>query len=631
MKRAGYWALAAAAVCLIFVGDAFCGPKDKTLQPGGTGVTFDLVIRNALVFDGSSNPAFPADVAIKGDTITQVAPDIRGDVAREIDARGLHLSPGFIDMHSHADANMYYPEHRSALNYLTQGVTSLVVGQCGSSAWPIMEEATDQIRRWRKSGIGPNAALLIGHGSVRQLVLGMENRAPTADELERMKAIVKRAMEQGAVGMSSGLIYLPGRYADTDEVVALVEVIAPYGGIYHTHIRNERDRLLDAVAEAIEISRRTGVRTHISHFKVMGRTNWGTASRACEMVEEARAAGLSITADQYPFRFANGNPYRSMIPANVWRGRENPERLSSEDIRTVFLQMTRPELINLYAKVTPYLPVTAGHRSFLENLPQDRLADFVGGFMVEPAAFRGPTSPRERALFWERYNDPAERPEILKAVREYIENLVGFDHFIVGICNEKRFEGLSVFQVAESLGITPEEAAVRLELMDARCIPMQMQEEDIETIMRRDYVSTGSDGVCENYGVGPAHIRAYVTFLHKIRKYALEREAVSVPHVIRSQTSLPASIMKWADRGWIKPGYKADIAVFDLDGLETPATISNPHQYSKGVVWLLVNGRVVLENGAYTGALPGKVLIRQYEVQAVSGVSELNRPLPAAR
>lgn len=629
MKRAGVWVLA--AVCLVFVGDAFCGRNVKETPPGGAGGPFDLVIRNALVFDGSSNPAFQADVAIKGDTIVQVAPGIKGEAGREIDARGLHLSPGFIDMHTHADANMFYSEHRSALNYLTQGVTSLVVGQCGSSAWPIMEEAADQIRRWRQSGLGPNAALLIGHGSVRRLVLGMENRAPTDGELESMKAIVKRAMDQGAVGMSSGLIYLPGRYADTDEVAALVGVIAPYGGIYHTHIRNERDRLLEAVAEAIEISRRTGVRAHISHFKVMGRTNWGTASRACAMVEEARAAGLSITADQYPFRFANGDPYRSMIPADVWRGRNDPERLSSEDIRNVFLRLTRPELIDLYEKATPHLPVTAGHRDFLENLPQDRLVDFVGGLLVDPSAYRGPTSSRERALFLERYNDPAERPKILKAVRESIENLLGFENFIVGVCNEKRFEGLSVLQVAESLGVTPEEAAVRLEMMDARCIPMQMKEEDIETIMRRDYVATGSDGVCHDYGVGPAHIRAYVTFLHKIRKYALERGAVSVAHVIRSQTSLPASIMKWPDRGWIKPGYKADIAVFDLDGLETPATISNPHQYSKGVVWLLVNGRVVLENGEYTGALPGKVLVREEVVQAGSGVSGLNRPLPPAR
>ncbi|MBM3790413.1 MAG: amidohydrolase family protein, partial [Acidobacteria bacterium] len=203
------------------------------------GPEFDLIIRNGRVFDGSLRPAFAADVAVKDGAIVQIGPSIRGSAAGTIDARGLHVSPGFIDLHTHVDRGMYFAENRACLNYLYQGVTSIVVGQCGSSAWNIFEQAEDQMNRWSTEGIGPNAALLVGHGTVRSIVLGQENRAPTGEELARMKALVRQAMEQGASGLSTGLIYTPGSYARTDEVVELAGVIAPFGGIYHSHIRNE--------------------------------------------------------------------------------------------------------------------------------------------------------------------------------------------------------------------------------------------------------------------------------------------------------------------------------------------------------------------------------------------------------
>jgi len=574
---------------------------------------FELVIKNAMVLDGTLQPAFKADVAVKGDSIVKVAKSITGRAGKVIEAKGFYLSPGFIDLHTHADRNMTFPEHRPALNYLKQGVTSLVVGQCGGSAWNIFEKAEDQLKRWEKTGIGPNAAMLVGHGTVRNIVMGMENRAPTVSELKQMQALVKEAMEQGAVGISTGLIYLPGRYAKTDEVVELVKMVAPYGGIYHTHIRNESDRLLEAVTEAINIARSTGVNTHISHFKVMGKKNWGLVKQACALIERARQEGLIVTADQYPYRFANGNPYRRIIPEGIWYDRKGPHRLTTNDINRIFDRLRDSELLELYKKTTPYFPLNTNHEQFLRDLSRERLVSFVGQNLIQMGNFRGPGNARERRLFLKRLNDQTEGKKIRQQVAGYIENLVGYDNFIVGICNEKNYEGKTIAEVAVLMNKPPVEAAIKLELMGARCIPLQMNETDIEYIMRKDYVGTGSDGTVPNYGHGVAHIRAYSTFLHKLDKYALKRKVVSLEHVVRSQTSLPARIMNWPDRGQIKAGYKADIAVFNPSDLKIRTSISNPHQYSEGVRFLLINGKLVLEKGQYTGNLPGKVITLQHK------------------
>jgi len=362
---------------------------------------YDLLITKATVVDGTLQPPYQADVAVKGDLIVEVAKKIKGTAKRTINARGLYLTPGFIDLHTHVDRGMYFPENRACLNYLKQGVTTVVVGQCGSSAWPIFEKAEDQIKRWREEGIGPNAALLIGHGTVRRLVMGDENRAPTPVELERMKELVREAMEQGAYGMSTGLIYLPGRYAKTDEVIELAKVVASYGGIYHTHIRNERDQLLEAVKEAIEIAEKAGVQTHISHFK--------------------------ITADQYPFRFSSGYPYRSLIPISTWRG-EGQERLTNRDIDNIFGHLSDKELIDLYQKTTPYIPFHEHHWQFLRSLSRERLVQYIGRSILSTEYFQGPENPRERMFFYKRLQDPQEAAKIYQEVENYIEELVGRIH-----------------------------------------------------------------------------------------------------------------------------------------------------------------------------------------------------------
>lgn len=581
---------------------------NSAFVPAQDAVEYDILIKNGLVYDGSLAPPASVDIAIKGETIVKVAKSIDGTAARIINAKGLIVTPGFIDLHTHVDEGMYFPENRACLNYLTQGVTTVVVGQCGSSAWPIFEKAEDLIKMWTKEGLGPNAAVFVGHGTVRNIVLGMENREPTPEELEKMKALVREAMDQGASGLSTGLIYLPGAYAKTNEIIELAKVVAPYGGIYHTHIRNERNLLLTAVREAIEISEKAGLPAHISHFKVMGQANWGLVKEACAVIEDARAKGTKITADQYPYPFTNGYPYRPLIPRATWVGRENVDRLTPADVTGIFDHLGDTELLELYKKVTPYYPLSERQLQFLGGLPRKRLVDFTASYLFDIDNFQGPENMRERMLFLKRMADPVEVKKIRQEVRAYIENTLGPENYIVGICIEKNLEGKSLKDVAAIKGKTIEDAAIELDLMGAKCIPCQMSEPDIESIMKKDWVGTGSDGTAPSYGIGLTHIRSYSTFLRKIKNYALEKPVISLSQAIRAQTTLPAQIMKWDDRGWIKEGYKADIAVIDLRNLKTPTSISNPHQYSRGVDYLLINGKLVLDKGTWSGALPGQVL-----------------------
>lgn len=604
MRKGQSWSLVLIGIFIFGLtgGKIFPGQK-----PAPT-FDYDFLIKNGLVFDGSGDPARPLDVAIKGDTIVKVAPAVKGRASRIIDARGRYVTPGFIDLHTHVDEGMYFRENRSCLNYLLQGVTSVVVGQCGGSAWPIFEKAADLIKTWAEEGIGPNAALLVGHGQVRQLVLGQENREPTPSELEKMKALVKEAMDQGASGISTGLIYVPGTFAQTEEIIELVKVVSPYGGIYHTHIRNERDKLLEATSEAIAISEKTGVPAHISHLKVLGKANWGLVKKACELIEAARGRGLAITADQYPYRFSNGYPYRWLIPREAWLGEKAVPGLSLGDVTHVLDYLRDAELLSLYKKMTPFYPLSPSHERFLAELPRQRLVDLVARNLVDLDSFRGPENERERRFFLERLAHPAEAEKIRRLVRQHIEESIGAENIVVGIAVEKNLEGKTLAEVAALKGKSIEDAALELDLMGAKCIPLQISEEDIEFIMKKEYVGTGSDGTAPFYGIGLTHIRSYSTFLHKIKRYALERKVISLSHAIRSQTSLPASIMNWKDRGWIKEGYRADIVVLDVKNIRTPTSISNPHQYCQGVDYLLINGQMTIDKGRWNGQLPGRIL-----------------------
>jgi len=572
-------------------------------------IEYDILIKNAKVFDGSMKPAFEADVAIKDEIIVKVAKSINGKAKRILNADGLYVCPGFIDIHTHADEGMNNPETKACLNYLKQGVTTFVLGHCGRSAWPMDKDARTQMTRWTEEGIPQNAALLIGHGQVREIVMGKENREPTAEELEEMKNLVKEAMEQGAYGISSGLEYVPGNYSKTDEVIDLVNVVRPYNGIYITHIRDEGDngKLIEAIEETLEIAKKTGVPTHISHLKASGKKSWGLTRKFCAMIEEAQANDYKITADQYPYRFGGGNPYKSFLSRSAWEGGNHGGGLQSSDIDMIFDHLKDHELIELYIK-TSEQPVNESLERKLKELPRKSLVHMVGSRLINLAKFQGPQSERERSILLERIKDPEEADKIRKAVLDFVDENSGPDNCFVFICPDKDLEGKTLQEVAKIKGKSIADTGIELGLMDARCITTRYSDDDVEYIMKKDWVATGSDGVVPTYGIGLIHPRSYATFLYKIKNYALDKKVISINQAIRSQTSLPAEIMNLNDRGWIREGFKADIAVLDLNNVTIKASISSPHQYSEGVKYLLINGAVVIDEEEWTGKLPGTVI-----------------------
>lgn len=591
--------------------------------PSADGFDYDLLIKNGKVYDGSLQPAFPADIAVKDGIIVKVAGSITGTAARTIDAEGLFIMPGFIDLHTHVEVGMDALENRPCLNFLTQGVTTVTVGHCGYSPWILYEKPGDQMARLSDEGIGPNMAMLVGFGAVRRLAIGEDERKAAPEEIEKMKALVREAMEQGAFGMSTSLDYIPGKYADTDEVVEVVKAIAPYGGIYDTHMRKEAGKLIEAVKEAIEIAERAGVAAHISHFKVAGKKTWGLSREACALITEARARGLKITADQYPYRYAGKGADRDLIPEKVWFEKDDPNRLTKADFLNLYDHLRDSELIDLYSKVTPYYPLSEKHKQFLAELPRKRLVSLVAQSVRFPMYLRmgvvdifefggvDVENVRQRAAFLKRWNDPASGPKMRQDMREFIDE-TGAENIMIEACEEPAFVGKSLQQIAAVIGKPVEEAAVALGLMGAKNVSLEMGEDDIETIMKQDFVGTGSDGDAPFHGLdgvfGPIHLRSYTTFLHKIKKYALERKAVSLEHVIRSQTSLAAGIMNLRDRGWIKEGYMADINVLDIDNIKIRATVANPSRYCEGVNYLIINGKMVIDKGKWNGTLAGRVL-----------------------
>jgi len=590
-----------------------------------TALDYDLIIKNGMIHEGSLKEPYKADIAIKNGIIVTIRPAIPGSAAKIIEAEGLHVTPGFIDLHTHVETGMDSKENRACLNYLTQGTTTAIVGQCGYSPWIIYEKPEEHMRRFSEEGVGLNMAFLFGQGGIRRLVVGDENRKARPEEMEQMKILLREAMENGVYGMSTSRDYPPGSFADTAEVTELAKVIKPFGGVYHTHMLKEGSDLLGAIKEALEIAEATDVPTHLSHLKVVEKKHWGMAKEACDLIENAQSKGLRITADQYPYRFGGEGPSAKLIPAEVWVGDEAKDRriLTSQDIRMIYDHLPDSVLIDIYSKVTPYAPLSREHRQFVEGLSRKRLVNLVCQSVHFPLYLRmgvldilqsqpvDVSNPRMRGIFLARLEKTEERKEIYEGMAKSIER-AGADNIIIEVCVDKELEGKSLQQIASTKGQSVEETAIKLGLMGAKVVPLLMCEEDIEFIMSRDYVGTGSDGTAPYYGLddgfGSVHIRSYTTFLHKIKKYVLERKAVSLEHVIRSQTSLPAEIMGFKDRGWIKQGYKADINVIDMENITIKATISNPHQYCEGIQYLILNGKLVIDKGRWNGTLAGEVL-----------------------
>ena len=530
-------------------------------------VEYDVVIRNGTLVDGLGGAPMGGDLAIAGDAIAAVGSLGRVRGRTEIDASGLAVAPGFINMLSWAIESLI-EDGRSQSN-IRQGVTLEVMGE-GRSMGPLTEAMKAEwtarqghIRydiEWTtlgeyleflvRRGVSPNVASFVGATTARIHALGYEDRPPAPEELEHMRGLVREAMEEGAVGLSSALIYAPACYAAPEELVALAEVVAEYGGLYISHIRNEGNRLLEAMDELIEVARRTGAAAEIYHLKVSGRANWHKLDDAIAKVEAARAEGLRITADMYTY------------PAS-----------------STGLDATMPPWVQ-----------EGGHRAWVERLKDPAIRERVKREMA--------ASSDE----WDSTYLAAGSPDKVL--------LVGFKSEAL-----QPLVGKTLAEVAAMRGTSPEETAIDLVIeddSDVGAVYFTMSEENVRRQIALPWVSFGSDGASQApEGVflkSSTHPRAYGNFSRLLGKYVRQEQVIPLEEAVRRLTSLPARNLKLHRRGSLTVGHLADVVVFEPDTIQDRATFENPHQYATGMVHVFVNGVQVLQDGEHTGATPGRVV-----------------------
>ncbi len=518
-------------------------------------ITYDLLIRNGIVYDGSGSPPFVGDVAINGDAIAAVG-SLNANARSVMDVSGLAVAPGFINMLSHAQHALIV-DGRSQSD-IRQGVTLEVMGE-GSSMGPLNEKMKkDMIDQqgdiqfdiqWTtlsefleylpKRGVSCNVSSFMGATTARVYFLDHENRLPNARELDQMCGLVRQAMEEGAVGISSALIYAPAAYSNTDELIALARVVAEYDGLYISHIRNEGSRIFDALDEIFAIAHKTGVRAEIYHLKMAGQSNWDKCDAVIQKIETARAEGLRITADMYTYT-ASGTGINSYVPDWAHEGglRALIERLKDpaarERIKTELVFATPPDKIILVA------------------LRNEKMKSLIGKTLAQVAAERG-ASPADTLM-----------------------DLVVEDESRVG----------AVF--------------------------FSISQDNVRKEIALPWVSFGSDGASlAPEGVflkSSVHPRAYGNFARLLGKYVRDEKIIPMEQAIRRLAALPAENLKLERRGALKPGYFADVVVFDPAKIQDHATFENPHQYATGMVHVFVNGTQVLKDGEHTGAKPGRVV-----------------------
>ena len=529
-------------------------------------MSFDLVVRGGLLFDGSGAPGWIGDVGVRDGRIAAIEPAIADETARTIDAHGLAVAPGFIDIKTHSD--FVLPINPTADSKIRQGVTTEIVGHCGFSIAPALPGRVELLRDYLSASApwlpfrettfadyldgfaatSVNAGMLVGHNTMRLMVMGMERRAPSAAELDTMIALLEEALDAGALGLSSGLFTAPGSFAAPDEMLALCRVVQRHGAAYFTHLRDESNHVLDAVEEAIAIAEACRIHVEIVHLKCSGTDNWGKTARILDRIAEARAAGLDVDCDAYPYT-AGSNPLKNLLPLWAQEGGmaamlarlalpETRTRLRDEIAHTGFNNWGRLESWDgLRISISPHLPQHAG-------------------------ATLG-------ALAAQRAQDPVDT-----------------------MCD----------YLIEDRGAT-------------RVLVTSIAEADVRTLMGAPSVFVGSDGNCvAATGVtsgGMPHPRFYGTFPRVLDHYSRELGLLPLESAIHKMTGGPAKALRLRDRGLLAPGWRADLTVFDPADFKARATYAAPHQYPSGPrTTVVVNGVVVVDNAAHTGATPGRVLRR---------------------
>ncbi|HSR54296.1 MAG TPA: amidohydrolase family protein [Acidobacteriota bacterium] len=557
-------------------------PRQPTSQPSQQSA-YDWIFLGGRVLDGSGNPWFRADVAVKDGRIAAIG-DLSGARAgRKVEMEGRYIVPGFIDLHSHADDALRSsrglrsadPRRRAAPNLVSQGITTVVVNQDGRSPWPIGEQR-DELRQL---GLGINAVLLAGHGTLRSQVMGSDFRRPANEaEVERMRDLLRQALSQGAWGLSAGLEYQPGRWSTTEELVELMQEVAAAGGVYISHQRSEGadpmwfwpsrsenrpPSLLDAVRETIEIGERSGAVVVASHIKAKGEHYWGASQAAIELIERARQRGVEVWADQYPYDTTGSDGSTVLIPRWVWQG------MNTDD----------------------------GEESDGESGNGSSASSYADAL---------------RRVLQDQESESRLRRDVAHEIarRGGAEKIVLFDHPEAGLI------GKTLGELARQNSLDPVEMALKLQLEGfanrrggARLRGFSLAESDIRRYAQRPWTATASDAGIALPADGPVHARYYGTFPRKLRRYALERNVLSLADAVRSSTALPARILRLPRRGLLRTGMVADLVVIDIDDLEDRATFFKPHQHAAGIDFVLVNGEAAVDQGRLTGALTGQVLL----------------------
>jgi N-acyl-D-amino-acid deacylase len=535
--------------------------------PVVSGQAFDLVLAGGRILDGTGNPWFAADLGIRDGRIVAIGRLDGLETGEILDVSGLYVLPGFIDLHSHAADVAWQgegldsdsPQRRAAPNLIAQGITTVAINQDGRS--PV--DIAAQRARLEENGIGINAVLMVGHGSLRRAVLQDDYRRPaTQEEVQAMRSLLREGMEAGAAGLSAGLEYVPGRWSTTDEVASLVEELIPFDGVYIAHQRSEGSdpmwywpsadssgppSLIDAVRETIQIGEQTGARVIASHLKAKGAHYWGSSAPVIDLVRAARERGVRVWGDQYPYTTSGSDGNTVLLPPWALAGEEEEPDFAAR-LRRVIADSLR-----------------------LEALRRD--------------------------------------------VAHEIRRRGGAGRILILDYPDSTFVGQTLAQISQRTGRDEVGTALWIQTTGfpdrrggARIRGFSMDEQDVDAYAAEPWVATASDAGISLPGDNPVHPRYWGTFPRKIRRYAIERQVQSIPDAVRSATSLPARLLGLADRGLIGLGMTADLTVIDLATIRDRSTAFDPHVQPDGVVHVFLGGTQVLANGKRTGILPGRVL-----------------------